>query len=165
MPPTVLMSKLPNYPKEELPSYAHAGDSGMDLYAAVSEPVVVSVQPKLIPTGIKMSIPTGYEGQVRPRSGLALREGLIVVNSPGTIDSQFRGEVGVILACLGRQSADGTLIAGTFTVHRGDRIAQLVICPVVTPEVLHVQEAELTDTARGAGGFGSTGVSDAPARR
>jgi dUTP pyrophosphatase len=165
MQPTVLMTTLSNYPKEGLPSYAHPGDSGMDLYAAVSGPVVISTRPQAIPTGIKMSIPVGYEGQVRPRSGLALREGLIVVNSPGTIDSQFRGEIMVVLACLGRQTADGAVIAHTLTVHPGDRVAQLVISPVVTPTVIHVREDELSSTVRGANGLGSTGLNDSGAKR
>ena len=128
-----------------LPSYATAGSAGLDLRADVA----LALEPgrrALVPTGLSLAIPHGYEGQVRPRSGLALKHGITCLNSPGTIDSDYRGEVGVILANLGQE---------TFSIQRGDRIAQLVIAEV-TQAVLQVAEA-LPDSARGAGGFGHTG--------
>ena len=130
-----------------LPKYMTEYSSGMDLYAAVEEEV--SLEPgerKLIPTGIAVSIPEGYEGQVRPRSGLALRAGVTLVNTPGTIDADYRGEIGVLLINLGGQP---------FKVKRGDRIAQLVIAPVFQATVELVDE--LDETPRSAGGFGHTG--------
>jgi dUTP pyrophosphatase len=102
---------------------------------------------KLIPTGIMAAIPEGFEGQVRPRSGLALRHGISMVNTPGTIDSDYRGEIKVIMINLGEEA---------FVIKRGDRIAQLVICPVMQAELLEV--AELPETFRGGGGFGHTGI-------
>lgn len=134
---------------QDLPSPAQRSSSsaGLDLSAAVSEPEVLSPgQRALIPTGIVLEIPPGYEGQVRPRSGRALEEGLGLVNSPGTIDSDYRGELGVLLINLGQSP---------ITIDRGDRIAQLVIAPVVT--VTTVEVNEVSGTQRGAGGFGSTG--------
>jgi dUTP pyrophosphatase len=129
-----------------VPSYAHEGDAGMDLCAA--EDVVVKRGSRaLVPTGLVFMLPPGYEAQVRPRSGLALKRGVTVLNSPGTVDSGYRGEVGVILANFGEDD---------FEVKRGDRIAQVVVAPV---EKVVVAECEETDsTERGAGGFGSTGV-------
>jgi len=130
-----------------LPKYMTEHSSGMDLCAAVEGEI--SLEPgerKLIPTGIALSIPAGYEGQVRPRSGLALRAGVTLVNTPGTIDADYRGEVGVLLINLGRQP---------FKVKRGDRVAQLVIAPVLQATVELVDE--LDDTPRSAGGFGHTG--------
>lgn len=105
------------------------------------------MQRKLVPTGVRMAIPGGYEGQVRPRSGLAIKHGIALVNSPGTIDSDYRGEIGVILVNLG---------ADAVRFDKGERIAQLVICPIVRAE-LHVVE-NLEETSRGEGGFGSTGI-------
>jgi len=140
------------------PAYKTAGAAGMDLYADVDEGGV-TVPPGCvvaIPTGLKMEIPAGYEGQVRPRGGLAFKSSISVINSPGTVDADFRGEVMIGLVNHGREP---------FQVRRGDRVAQLVICPVALPEVLHVQETELTDTVRGAGAFGSTGINDATAKR
>jgi len=129
-----------------LPSYAHPGDAGLDLYAAVS----VSLEPgetKLVGTGISIELPPNTEAQVRPRSGLALKHGLTVLNTPGTIDHGYRGEVGVILINHGRNR---------FDVQAGMKIAQMVIAPFLT---VSVEEArELSATARGQGGFGSTGV-------
>jgi dUTP pyrophosphatase len=120
----------------------------LDLRAAIAEDLILEpLQRILIPTGLKMAIPNGYEGQVRPRSGLALKHGLSIPNSPGTIDSDYRGELGVILMNLGSES---------FTVQRGMRIAQLVIAPIVQPSIDVV--IELDDTDRGSGGFGSTGI-------
>lgn len=122
--------------------------SGMDVCAAVEQPL--TLQPgdiRLVPTGIYVSIPPGYEIQVRPRSGLALKHGLTIVNAPGTIDSDYRGEVGIILGNMAREP---------FTVERGMRIAQLVVQRVIRAEL--VQQDSLDDTARSGGGFGHTGV-------
>jgi dUTP pyrophosphatase len=121
--------------------------AGMDLCAANDEPVLLKPgEVRLVPTGLYVSIPRGYEGQVRPRSGLALKHGLVVVNSPGTIDSDYRGEVGVIVGNIGSEP---------YTIERGARIAQLVIAPVVQARVEVVEE--LDETPRGSGGFGHTG--------
>jgi dUTP pyrophosphatase len=130
-----------------LPAYATPGSAGVDLAAAVSEPVVLRPGARAaVPTGLALALPQGYEAQLRPRSGLALDHGLTVLNSPGTIDADYRGEIRVILANLGSEPV---------TVRRGDRIAQLVIAPVSRAEWQVV--AELPQTRRGAGGFGSTG--------
>jgi dUTP pyrophosphatase len=131
-----------------LPSPASPGSSGFDLRAALTEPAVLGPGERLlVPTGLVLEIPPGWEGQVRPRSGLALRHGIGVVNAPGTIDSDYRGEVAVILINLGNSP---------FPIQRGDRIAQLVIAPVASVEW---EEAEaLDESERGAGGFGSSGV-------
>ncbi len=124
-----------------------SASSGMDLCAFVVEEVVLKPgERRLIPTGIAVSIPDGYEGQVRPRSGLALKNGITVVNTPGTIDADYRGEIGVILINLGDQP---------FTVKQGDRIAQLVIAPVCRADAEWVED--LDDTPRSGGGFGHTG--------
>jgi len=130
-----------------LPDHATAGASGLDVCAAVTEPVVLAPGERaLIRTGLAVAVPPGYELQVRPRSGLALRHGVTCLNSPGTIDADYRGEVGVLLVNLGQQP---------FRVQRGDRIAQLVLAPVVQAAVELV--ADLDPTERGDGGFGSTG--------
>ena len=131
-----------------IPAYQTRGAAGLDLCAAVRDPITLNPGAReLIPTGLAMAIPEGYEGQVRPRSGLALRHGVSIVNAPGTIDSDYRGEVQVLLVNLGTQAVDiGPL----------DRIAQLVIAPVTRAEVELV--TELGETARGANGYGSTGV-------
>ena len=129
----------------DLPRYQTEGAAGMDLRA--DEPVDLAPgERRLVPTGIAVAIPPGFEGQVRPRSGLALKLGLGVVNAPGTIDSDYRGEVGVILANWGSERV---------VLARGERIAQLVIAPVVRAAIQEV--AELPGTGRGGGGFGSTG--------
>jgi dUTP pyrophosphatase len=134
--------------KIPLPRYMTELSSGMDLFAEVEGEVILEPgERKLIPTGIALAIPEGYEGQVRPRSGLALRDGVTLVNTPGTIDADYRGEVGVLLINLGRQP---------FSVKRGDRIAQLVIAPVCRA-VLELKE-ELDATPRSEGGFGHTGA-------
>ena len=133
-------------PAAILPSYAHPGDAGMDL-RSVEELVVESGGRKLVRTGLVMMLPPGYEAQVRPRSGLALKNGVTVLNTPGTIDEGYRGEVGVILANLG---------AEPFRVEKGAKIAQIVIAPCTRAEI--VETSEVDETARGAGGFGSTGV-------
>jgi dUTP diphosphatase len=132
----------------DLPHYATPHSAGMDLLAAVDNPVIL--QPgdiNLIPTGLRLAIPIGYEAQVRPRSGLALKHGITLPNSPGTIDSDYRGELGVIIQNGGREA---------FTINRGDRIAQLIIAPVVQAHLELVDE--LPDSERSEGGFGSTGV-------
>jgi dUTP pyrophosphatase len=140
---------LPHHDGLELPSYASAGAAGMDLRAAVPEDAPLVLAPggrALVPTGLKIALPQGYEAQVRPRSGLALKHGITCLNSPGTVDSDYRGEVGVILANLGSEP---------FVVRRGERIAQLVIAAHARAEWRVVTTLE--DTARGEGGFGSTG--------
>jgi len=130
-----------------LPRYMSEGASGMDLHAAVEEGVVIAPgEIRLIPTGLYLAVPPGYEAQVRPRSGLALKHGIIVVNAPGTIDSDYRGEVGVILGNIGREP---------FVVRRGMRVAQLVVQPVARAQVRVLPS--LDETARGEGGFGHTG--------
>jgi dUTP pyrophosphatase len=122
--------------------------AGMDVCASVAEPVLVAPgEVKLIPTGLYVAVPAGYEVQVRPRSGLALKHGLVIVNSPGTIDADYRGEVGIIVGNIGREP---------FTVTRGLRIAQLVVAAVARAEVEIV--AELPETGRGDGGFGHSGT-------
>lgn len=145
---TLKVKVLPHGEGLPLPSYATPLSAGMDLRAAIDKPVKIEPGERvLIPTGLMMEIPAGFEGQVRPRSGLALKKGLTLVNSPGTIDADYRGEVKVILINLGKESVE---------INRGDRIAQLVIAPVVQVnlEVSH----ELSETERGDGGFGSTGT-------
>jgi dUTP pyrophosphatase len=130
-----------------LPAAASGGSAGVDLRAAIAESVVLPPGARaLVPTGLVLEIPDGWEGQVRPRSGLALRQGLILPNAPGTIDSDYRGEVQVILANLGTEPV---------TIERGDRIAQLVVAPVARVE--WVESEELSSSDRQAGGFGSTG--------
>ena len=144
----VEVRRLPECDDIPLPRYMSEGASGMDLCAAVSSAEVIAPgEIKMIPTGIHIGLPAGYEGQVRPRSGLAARHGLTVVNAPGTIDSDYRGEVCVILGNMGREP---------FTVTRGMRIAQLVIGEVVRAEL--VEKDELANTERNEGGFGHTGV-------
>ena len=141
---TVRFKKL--RPDATLPSYAHPGDAGMDVRSVESAEIAPGAR-ALLHTGLVMALPPGYEAQVRPRSGLALKHGVTVLNTPGTIDAGYRGEVGVILANFGD---------APFSVAKGDRIAQLVIAPVTTAEI---EEAETVDeTDRGGGGFGSTGV-------
>jgi dUTP pyrophosphatase len=131
-----------------LPGYATEGSAGMDLLAAVSDPVMLQPSARaLIPTGLTIALPQGYEAQVRPRSGLALKHGLTVLNSPGTIDADYRGEVQVIVINLGEEPV---------TVTRGMRIAQLVLAPVTRGSFEEVKE--LPASHRGKGGFGSTGT-------
>ena len=133
-------------PDAVLPSYAHPGDAGMDL-RSVDDAVIPSGGRVLVHTGLVVNLPPGYEAQVRPRSGLALKSGVTVLNTPGTIDAGYRGEVGVILANFG---------AEPFAVRKGDRIAQMVIAPVTFAEIVETDSIDETD--RGAGGFGSTGL-------
>jgi dUTP pyrophosphatase len=130
-----------------LPAYQTAGAAGLDLSAAVADPVVIPPgERRFVPAGIAVAIPEGFEGQVRPRSGLALKHGIGIVNSPGTIDSDYRGEIGIVLINHG---------AEPFVVTRGARIAQLVIAPVARVDVEAVDTLDTTD--RGDGGYGSTG--------
>lgn len=129
-----------------IPEYAHIGDAGMDLYS-VDEAILKPLERKLIKIGIKLQLPLNTEAQIRPRSGLALKNGITVLNSPGTIDEGYRGEIGVILINLSDES---------FKVEIGMKIAQMVIKPVVRAEVEEV--LVLDDTSRGSGGFGSTGL-------
>jgi len=143
----VPLQVLPHGRGLPLPAYATSGSAGADLAAAVEAPLVLPPGGRaLVPTGIALALPAGFEAQVRPRSGLALRAGVTVLNSPGTIDSDYRGEIGVILANLGSESV---------TIARGERIAQLVVAPVRQVEWQSV--ANLPESARGAGGFGSSG--------
>jgi dUTP pyrophosphatase len=138
---------LPHGEGLDLPSYATPGSAGCDLRAAVAAPLTLAPGARaLVPTGIAVAIPSGHEGQVRMRSGLALRHGLSLLNGPGTIDSDYRGEIGVIVANLGAEPV---------TIARGDRIAQLVIAPVAQARLEKVEA--LPATSRDAGGFGSTG--------
>ena len=135
-------------PEAQQPRQATSGSSGFDLHACVDETVVLDPgKIALVPTGLAVGIPEGYEGQVRARSGLALKHGIIIPNGPGTIDSDYRGPLGVILANLGDKA---------FVVNAGDRIAQLVVASV--PQVTWVELDELPETARAEGGFGHTGV-------
>ena len=150
MTPVLSIKTLPHFEGLSLPRYQTDGAAGLDLCAAVpaDQPVILKpLERRLIPTGLSMAIPSGYEGQVRARSGLALKQGLALVNAPGTIDSDYRGEVGVLVINLGQES---------ITLERGMRIAQLVIAPVIQCQIDAV--TSLDDSARGSGGFGSTGV-------
>ena len=134
------------HPDAVLPSYAHPSDAGMDV-RSVEDQTIAPGKRALVHTGLVMLLPPKYEAQVRPRSGLALKSGVTVLNTPGTIDSGYRGEVGVILANFG--DAD-------FPVKKGDKIAQIVIAPVTQPEIVETDFIDETD--RGTGGFGSTGA-------
>ena len=146
----IALQRLPHSDGLPLPQYQSALAAGLDLIAAVASDTPVVIAPgerALIPTGIAIALPAGYEAQVRPRSGLALRHGVTVLNSPGTIDADYRGEIQVILVNLGRES---------FTVERGTRVAQMVIAATMRVEISEV--ASLDETTRGARGFGSTGT-------
>lgn len=130
-----------------LPRYMTRGAAGMDLYAAVNEPIsILPGEIKLISTGLQVALPQGYEAQIRPRSGLALRNGISMVNTPGTIDADYRGEIGVIMINFGRES---------FQINRGDRIAQMIFNKVALGELTEV--CDLDETERSSGGFGHTG--------
>jgi dUTP pyrophosphatase len=143
----VAVQVLPHGDGLPLPAYATPGSAGVDLAAALEAPLVLAPGARAaVPTGIALALPEGYEGQIRPRSGLALRHGLAVLNSPGTIDADYRGELRVILANLGDAPV---------TLTRGERIAQLVVAPV--SRVTFAPVATLPESRRGAGGFGSTG--------
>ncbi|MCC6837894.1 MAG: dUTP diphosphatase [Bacteroidia bacterium] len=139
--------KIINKSKHELPGYATQAAAGMDLRANLDAPIILgSLERTLVPTGLFMEIPVGYEAQVRPRSGLAFKNGLTVLNSPGTIDADYRGEIKVILVNLSKE---------TFTINDGERVAQMVIAKHEQAEWIEVEQLE--ETARGEGGFGSTG--------
>ncbi|ULJ71261.1 dUTP diphosphatase [Rhizobium gallicum] len=148
--PQLNLVRLPNGEGLDLPSYETNGAAGMDLRAAVADNEPMTLAPgkrALVPTGFIFEIPDGYEAQVRPRSGLAFKHGITCLNTPGTIDSDYRGEVKVLLVNLGDEP---------FEITRGMRIAQMVIAPVTQVRVAEITES--STTARGAGGFGSTGV-------
>jgi dUTP pyrophosphatase len=148
---SVSVTRLPHGADLELPGYETADAAGMDLRAAVKADMEIAPGARaLVPTGLAIALPPGYEAQVRPRSGLALRNGISLVNSPGTIDADYRGEVGVIIINHGEES---------FTVTRGMRIAQMIVAPVTQAAWQEVDA--LPDTERGAGGFGSTGTNTA----
>ena len=140
--------KIVNRGSQQLPAYATPESAGMDLRANITEPIVLHpLERRIIPTGLYIALPPGYEAQVRPRSGLAFKHGITVLNSPGTIDSDYRGELGVLLVNLSNED---------FTVEAGERIAQMVIARHEQGEFVEVEE--LVDTERGAGGYGHTGV-------
>lgn len=153
MPATTLTVQITRLDPEKtadvpLPSEMTGGSAGKDIRAAVETPMVVAPgETVAVPTGFAIAVPEGYEAQVRPRSGLALKKNIGLLNSPGTIDSDYRGEVRIILTNFGKED---------FVIERGDRIAQLVIAPVVSVQWEAVEK--LSDTHRGSGGFGSTGV-------
>lgn len=145
---TVQIKKLPGNEDIELPRKMSELASGFDLYAAVAEPLILHPgERRLVPAGFAMSMPAGLEAQIRPRSGLAFKHGITCLNTPGTIDADYRGEIKVLLINLGQEP---------FTIHRNERIAQMVIQHV--PEIELAETDELTDTARGEGGFGHTGT-------
>lgn len=147
---TISITRLPHGESLPLPSYETADSAGMDIRAAVE--TTMEIPPggrELIPTGFKIALPSGFEAQIRPRSGLALKKGITLPNSPGTIDADYRGEVGVILMNAGEEP---------FLVERGDRIAQMVVAPVLQAGWREVES--LDETVRGEGGFGSTGVAE-----
>ncbi|QFI68462.1 Deoxyuridine 5'-triphosphate nucleotidohydrolase [Sinorhizobium alkalisoli] len=147
--PALTLIRLPHAEDLDLPAYETVGAAGMDLRAAVPAETPLNISPggrALVPTGFIFEIPTGFEGQVRPRSGLAFKHGITCLNTPGTIDSDYRGEVKVLLVNLGGEA---------FFVERGMRVAQMVIAPVIQANIREADGASAT--ARGAGGFGSTG--------
>ncbi len=147
-PLDVAVTRLDDAADLPLPAYATEGSSGLDLMAAIAGPLTIAPGGRaLVPTGIKIALPEGFEAQVRPRSGLARKHGVSVLNAPGTVDADYRGEIGVILINLGQEP---------FTIQRGDRIAQLVIAAHAQARWSVVEVLE--DSARGAGGFGSTGT-------
>ena len=140
--------KIINKSNHELPNYETIASAGMDLRANISEPITLkSLERTIVKTGLFIELPIGYEAQVRPRSGLAAKKGITVLNSPGTVDADYRGEIGVILVNLSQED---------FVIENGERIAQLIIAKHERAEWIEVQE--LTETSRGEGGFGSTGV-------
>jgi dUTP pyrophosphatase len=144
----VEIKRLSSHHDIPLPSYVSKGSSGCDLRASVDSPITLNPgEIQLVPTGLAISVPSGYEAQIRPRSGIALKHGVGMVNSPGTIDEDYRGEIGIILINWGKKP---------FVINRGDRIAQMVIARVFHAEIREV--AELDETERGAGGFGHSGI-------
>lgn len=147
-PLSLAVEVLPHGQGLPLPAYATPGSAGLDLAAALEAPLVLAPGARaLVPTGLRLAIPPGHEGQVRPRSGTALKQGLTVLNAPGTIDSDYRGELKVLLVNLGSEP---------ITLERGQRVAQMVIAPVTQARIVSL--ASLDATARGAGGFGSSGA-------
>ena len=149
MSPTVPITRLPHAEGLPLPAYETAQAAGMDLRAAVPQDEPLTLRPGsrfAVPTGLAFALPPGFEGQVRPRSGLAFKHGVTCLNTPGTIDADYRGEVKVILINLGAED---------FVIRRGERIAQMIVAPVVQAAWLETES--LDETARGEGGFGSTG--------
>jgi len=145
--PKVAVTKLPHGADLPLPEYQTADSAGMDLRAAISVPITMLPGDRhMVETGLSVALPSGYEGQVRPRSGLAFKHGISIVNAPGTIDADYRGEISVLLINLGREP---------YTIERGERIAQIVVTPVAQAALIEVDE--LPDSARGGGGYGSTG--------
>jgi dUTP pyrophosphatase len=145
---TIHIKRLRKNHPVSLPRYMTEGSSGMDLFASLEEEVTLMPgERRLVPTGISVAIPEGFEGQVRPRSGLAIQKGIGLVNGPGTIDSDYRGEVGILLINFGKEP---------FTIRNGERIAQMVISPVIRPVLLETDD--LPSTRRQEGGFGHTGV-------
>ena len=144
----IAITRLPHNPNLPLPGYETEQSAGMDLAAAIDAPLTLTPGAReMIPTGLAIALPAGYEAQVRPRSGLAAKNGVTVLNTPGTVDADYRGEVKVILINLGAED---------FVIERGMRIAQMVIAPVTQATFKEVDA--LSDTARGSGGFGSTGT-------
>ena len=144
----IAVTRLPHNPDLPLPAYETEQSAGMDLAAAIDAPTILAPGARdMIPTGLAIALPPGYEAQIRPRSGLAAKNGVTVLNTPGTVDADYRGEVKVILINLGNED---------FVIERGMRIAQMVIAPVT--QGLFTEVDILSDTARGAGGFGSTGT-------
>lgn len=144
----IQFKKLPHAEDLPLPSYESEFAAGIDIRAALKEPLTLKPgERKLVPSGLKMAMPQGYEAQIRPRSGLAYRNGITMLNTPGTIDADYRGELKMLAVNLGDEP---------FTINHGDRIAQMVIAPVIQAEVSEVKD--LSKTERGDGGFGSTGV-------
>jgi dUTP pyrophosphatase len=146
--PVLKIEVLPGQEDLGLPAYATEGAAGLDLKAALSDPLTLKPGERgIVPTGLKMAIPQGFEGCVRPRSGLAMKQGLTLTNAPGTIDSDYRGEVKVLVINLGQEPV---------VLKRGDRIAQLLISPVAQAQIIKVEQVD--DTVRGTGGFGHTGI-------
>ncbi len=148
--PTLNLIRLPHGEGLDLPAYETRGAAGMDLRAAVDDGTTLTILPgkrALVPTGFIFEVPDGFEAQIRPRSGLAFKNGITCLNSPGTIDSDYRGEVKVLLINLGEEP---------FEITRGMRIAQMIIAPAIQARIVETTEA--SETKRGAGGFGSTGV-------
>lgn len=142
------IKQLPHGNEMKLPHYATSHSAGMDLMAAIDQDIVLKVNQRvLVPTGISIALPDGYEAQIRPRSGLAFKNGITVLNTPGTIDADYRGEIGVVLINLGDKD---------FTISREMRIAQMIIAPYIQAKFNEVED--LDSTTRGKGGFGSTGV-------
>jgi len=145
---TVAVKRLPHGADLPLPEYATTDSAGLDLLAAIDAPRTLAPgERSLVPTGLAIALPSGHEAQVRPRSGLALKNGITVLNSPGTVDADYRGEVGVVLINLGAES---------FEISRGMRIAQMIVAPVT--RLQWEEREELPETVRGAGGYGSTGT-------